>query len=288
VTSLGYATPIDASIHGEHRITAPTASTCRFTGRIGSAEHPAEAGRYHLYAGWFCPWSQRATIQLALNGLAGVVSVSYVDGLRDGRGWAFRAGTGPDPVNGFTLLREVYEATRPGYTGPVSVPVLWDRQVGRVVSNDPATIDVDFATQFRAWAPPDVDTYPIALRSAIDELDRRIGPTVNQRVGRAVYDPATADRLLAAFGDLNTRLAHRRYLLGEVITVADVRLWVTLVRYDAGPNAHGAIGPKLPTYRHLWRYARELYSRPAFRDTTDLAAFTAPFADVPDWTGAAA
>jgi putative glutathione S-transferase len=166
--------------------------------------------------------------------------------------------------------------------------VLWDRPAGRIVSNDPATIDIDLATRFRDWATPGVDTYPIALRPAIDDLNRRIGPAVNQRVGRAVYDPTTADRLLAAFRDLNARLAHHRYLLGDSITVADTRLWVTLVRYDAGPNAHGAIGPKLSAYQHLWRYARELYSQPAFRHTTDLAAFTAPFADVPDWTGAAA
>jgi putative glutathione S-transferase len=111
---------------------------------------------------------------------------------------------------------------------------------------------------------------------------------VNQRVGRAVYDSPTAGRLLATFRDLNARLARRRYLLGDAITVADVRVWVTLVRYDAGPNAHGAIGPKLSAYPHLWRYARELYSRPAFRTTTDFAAFAAPFADVPAWTGAAA
>ena len=103
-----------------------------------------------------------------------------------------------------------------------------------------------------------------------------------------MYDPTTADRLLAAFRDLNARLAHRRFLLGDAITVADVRLWVTLVCYDAGPNAHGAIGSKLSAYRHLGRYARELYSRPAFRETTDFAAFIAPFADVPVWTGAAA
>jgi len=119
-------------------------------------------------------------------------------------------------------------------------------------------------------------------------VDRGIGRTVSRRVGRAVYDSTTADRLLATFRDLNARLAHRRYLLADSITVADIRLWVTLVRYDAGPNAHGAIGPKLSAYQHLWRYARELYRQTAFRATTDFAEFAAPFADLPDWTGAAA
>lgn len=285
MTSIGYASPIDASVHGEYRSAAPAVAGRRIAGRVGASEHPAEPGRYHVYAGWFCPWSHRATIQVALNGLTDIVSVSYVDGLRDGRGWAFREGTGPDPVNGFTLLREAYRASYPGYEGAISIPVLWDRRAGCIVSNDPSSIDLDLATAFTRWATPDVDTYPVALRPAIDALNTRIGPTVNQCIGRAVYDPATAKQLLAMFRELNDRLAHRRYLLGADITVADVRLWVTLVRYDAGANAHGAIGPKLPAYRHLWRYARELYSHPAFRDTTDLAAFTAPYADVPDWTG---
>src|SRR5205823_4201054 len=113
MTAVRYASPIDAAVHGEHRGTAPAAGY-RFTGRLGTREHPAGPGRYHLYAGWFCPWSHRATIQLALNSLAGIVSVSYVDGLRDGRGWAFRERTGPDHANGFTLLREAYETTEPG------------------------------------------------------------------------------------------------------------------------------------------------------------------------------
>jgi putative glutathione S-transferase len=287
-----YASPIDAHTYGEFQIASAAGGRLplrRFSDRVtadGSSGFRAEPGRYHLYAGWFCPWSHRATIQRALNGLQNVVSVSYADGMRDARGWAFREGTGPDPVNGFTLLREAYEASEPGYAGAVTIPVLWDRQTETIVSNDASAIDIDLATQFGAWAQSAAETYPVAQRADVDDFDRWLTATVSQRVGRAVYDRAVADELLGAFRRLAARLEARRYLLGDVITVADVRLWVTLVRYDAGANAHRAIGPRLDAYPNLWNYARDLYSRPAFRDTTDFAAFAAPFADLPDWTDA--
>ena len=208
----------------------PTASTAtdaldgddrplyRFAERIsrdGSAEFPAEAGRYHLYVGWFCPWSQRSTIERALNGLEDVVSVSSVDDRRDGRGWAFRETHGPDPVNGFTLLRDAFEATEPGFDGHVSVPVLWDRVTRRIVSNDYATIDVDLATQFGAFGH-DAATYRESERAAIDELDRWLGPDVNHGIGAATGSGPEADaartRLLDAFEELDRRAA----ALGEV------------------------------------------------------------------------
>ncbi|MBN9619537.1 MAG: glutathione S-transferase C-terminal domain-containing protein, partial [Actinobacteria bacterium] len=125
------------------------------------------------------------------------------------------------------------------------------------------------------------------LADEIDELDRWIGPTINQRLGQALYDVTARDQLLAAFARLDRRLAGRRYLLGDAITSADARLWVSLVRYDVGPNAHGSIGPRLESYPDLWRYARDLYAQPAFRDTTRFAAFAAPFAVLPDWDAAA-
>lgn len=258
-----YASPADPTLHGEYRIVRPPGDDrplYRFTGRItADGGFSAEPGRYHLYAGWFCPWSQRVTIQRALNGLEDVVSVSYVDGERDGRGWAFRATHGPDPVNGFTLLRDAYEATEPGFDGHVSVPVLWDRVTGRVVSNDYAGIGIDFATRFGAWGEG-ADTYPEHLRAEIEELDGWIGPAVNR-----------GGDLPGAFARLDERLRGRRYLLGDRVTEADVRLWVSLVRH--APVEHPA----------LWAYARDLYQRPAFRSTTDFASFPAPRAAPSDW-----
>lgn len=286
------ASPVDTAAYGTYRFN-PAGRRYRFTGRIADGgPYAPEAGRYHLYAGWFCPWSQRVVIARALAGLSGAVTVSYVDNERDGRGWAFRERYGPDPVNGFTLLREAYEATEPDFDGLISVPTLWDRVTGRVVSNDYTTIGLDLATRFGAVAAPLVETYPAALRAEIDELDGWIGPAVNHGVGAATTAGPEGTRaraaLLDAFARLDERLATRRYLVGGTVTEADIRLWVTLVRYDVGPNAHRAIHAGLHEFPHLWAYARDLYTIPAFRESTEFGAFTVAGAEVPDWEGVSA
>ena len=187
------ASPVDTARFGDYRIERrpdDPRPLYRFDGRVradGTTAFAATAGRYHIYSGWFCPWAQRVTIVHALARLEGVVSVSYVDGRRDGRGWAFRGLTGPDPVNGFTLLREAYDATEPGFDGHVSVPTLWDRERGIVASNEYRTMGIDLATQFRQLAEPLVDTYPEQLAGDIEGLDRWLGPAVNQGV-RAASD----------------------------------------------------------------------------------------------------
>jgi putative glutathione S-transferase len=276
------AGPVDVARYGEYR-TRPELS---FFGRITEeGEFTARPFRYHVYGGWFCPWSHRVAITRELAGLHDLVTMSYVDGDRDGRGWAFRERYGPDPVNGFTLLREAYEATDENFTGHVAVPTLWDRFTCRVVSNECTGIGIDLATRFRHLAADPVDTYPAALRDRIDRLDRWLRPAVSEGVGAAARGSRPArQRLLEAFEMLDARLAHADYLVGGVLTEADVRLWVTLARYDAGPNARRTINPGLHVYPHLWRYARALLRIPAFRDTTDFAAFTAPGAYLPDWS----
>ena len=277
-----FATPVDIDRYGEYRVPDGSGPLLRFTDRIGTAEHPDEPHRYHIYAGWFCPWSQRVLITRLLAGLDGFVTVSYVDGERDGRGWAFRRSEGPDPVNGFVLLREAYEATAgPGYRGHVSVPTLWDRVTGTVVSNDFRAIGIDLATRFGGPS-----TYPPKYAEQIEELDGWLGPAVNHGVTEAVRDPAARADLLSAFDRLDGLFADHEYLIGDQITEADIRLWVTLVRYDAGPNANGAIGPSLPEFPNLWAYARDLYRHPAFRATTRFEAFTVPGAKLPDWESA--
>jgi putative glutathione S-transferase len=279
-----YASGIDASVYGEYRRSS--AKPGLLDGRVtadGSSGYPAEAGRYHLYAGWFCPWSHRATIQIALNGLSEVITVSYVDGIRDARGWAFRERTGPDPVNGFTLLREAYEATRPDYDGLVSLPALWDRETGRILTNDARAIAHDVTTQFRRWASPAIDTYPVELRERIDEIGQAIDSEITRGFGRALYDSTAAQRVRAALGRFDTHLIGRKYLLGDDITDADIQLWVALVRYDAGVNAQRRIGPPITSYPNLWSYARDLYAVPAFGTTTNFAAFRAPLTPLPDW-----
>jgi glutathionyl-hydroquinone reductase len=277
-----YASAVDLDRYGAYRITQTADDPrplYRFKGRIteaGSSGFRAEPDRYHLYAGWFCPWSQRVTIQRALNRLDAVISISYVDNARDGRGWAFRERYGLDSVNGFRFLREAYEATEPGFDGHVSVPTLWDRATGRIVSNDYSTMDLDLATEFRVWSSG-TETYPEALRGEIDALDTWLGPAVNHGQTAANGNGAAAEvakrRLLESFVELDRRLASRRYLLGNSITAADIRLWVTLVRYQPNPPDDEDL-TSLEAYPNLWGYARDLYQQPAFRATTRFEAFT--------------
>jgi len=286
-----FADAADVDRYGAYRVTRDPGDPrplYRFAGRIGTDAFPAEPGRYHLYSGWFCPWAQRTVIVRALKGLEGVVSLSYVDHVRDARGWAFREETGPDPVEGFTLLREAYEATEPGFDGHVSVPTLWDRVGRRIVSNTFGDITLDLATAFEPWATGGVDTYPQALRPAIDALNERLLVDVNQGVsvaaGTGPQADAARERLDATLTELDDRLRGSRYLHGDTVTESDVRLWVTLVRLDVLYNATGAIGPRrLTDLPVLWAYARDLYQQPAFGDSTDFATFARPGVPVPGW-----
>ncbi len=252
-----------------------------FQGRItanGSSGYPAEAGRYHLYISWACPWAQRTAIVRKLLGLEDVISLSVVDPVRDGRGWAFREGPGHglDPVNGFAFLREAYEATEPGYDGHISVPLLWDKQAGRIVSNNFPDITIDMDTQFGAWADPEVRLYPAELRPEIDEVNHVVYTSINNGVYRSgfamtqqAYHEAVTE-IFRVLDQLEGRLADRRYLIGPTLTEADVRLWVTLARFDAVYYSHFKANlRRISDYPNLWGYARDLYSRPAFSETTN-------------------
>ncbi|MFI0418918.1 glutathione S-transferase C-terminal domain-containing protein [Spongiactinospora sp. 9N601] len=289
-----YATPVDHTAYGHYgegrlyQSPGWNRPLYPFQGRItsdGTGPFPAEPGRYHIYAAWVCPYAQRTAIVRKLKGLEHVVSLSYVDDERDGRGWAFRERRGPDPVNGFTLLEQAYEATEKGYGGHISVPVLWDRQTGLIVSNDFPDITIDLATRFERWAGTDADLYPVPLRTRIDELNRWIYDDVNTgvtRVARAAVEverERERHRVVAALERLDEHLSEQRFLTGDTITEADVRLWVTLARFDSEYNrGHLVSERELIDFEYLWPYARDLYQRPAFRETTEglPAAWDAP------------
>ncbi|BCJ48715.1 hypothetical protein Asp14428_01900 [Actinoplanes sp. NBRC 14428] len=186
-----FAGPVDTATYGEYSIPGTPGPLLRFTGRITTGgEFTAEPARYHIYGGWFCPWSHRVAITRALAGLEDIVGMSFVDDDRDGRGWAFREQYGPDPVNGFMLLRQAYEATEEGFDGHVSVPALWDRATSRLVSNDTHGIGIDLASRFGHLATPVTDTYPEHLRGSIEELDGWLGPRSTTACGRPPRLPA--------------------------------------------------------------------------------------------------
>jgi putative glutathione S-transferase len=246
----------------------------------GSSGYPAVPGRYHLYVSLACPWAHRAIIVRRLLGLEGVVSMSVVDPVRDERGWAFRegAGHGPDPVCNFAFLSEAYLRTDPSYTGRYTVPCLWDRERGRLVTNNYPDITIDFETAFAAFhAPGAPDLYPAALRAEIDAVNEVVYADVNDGVYRAgfaatqaAYDAAVR-ALFARLDWLEARLAGQRYLVGGRLTEADVRLFTTLARFDAVYHYHFKCNlRRLADYPALWGYARDLYQRPGFGDTVDL------------------
>jgi putative glutathione S-transferase len=245
----------------------------------GSSGFPAERGRYHLYVSLACPWAHRAIIVRKLLGLDDVISMSVVDPIRDERGWAFREGNGhgPDPVCSFQLLSEPYLRTDPTFTGRVTVPCIWDRVTERIVSNNYPDITIDFETQFTAFHRADApDLYPPALRAEIDAINAVVYEEVNNgvyRAGFATSQPkyeAAVTTLFARLDQLETRLAKQRYLVGTQLTESDIRLFTTLVRFDAVYVGHFKCNlRRLVDYPNLWGYARDLYQRPGFGDTVN-------------------
>ena len=247
-------------------------------GRItadGSSGFPAEPGRYHLYVSLACPFAHRTIIARKLLGLEDVVSLSVVDPIRDERGWAFLER--PDPVNGFQFLSEAYLATDPDFSERYTVPCVWDRQTGRLVSNHFPDITIDLETQFGAVARPGVDLYPEDLRDEIDAINEVVYAEVNfgvYRAGFATSQQAYEDAVDVVFSRLDwleERLSRQRFLVGDRLTEADIRLFPTLIRFDPVYYVHFKCNlRRLVDYPNLWSYTRDLYRRPGFGETVDL------------------
>jgi putative glutathione S-transferase len=252
-----------------------------FTGRItgdGSSGFLAEPGRYQLYASLACPWSQRALIVRSLLGLDRVIGLSLTDPISGEHGWRFPdADGGVDPVTGARFLSELYLVTDPGYQGKCTLPMLWDTETQRIISNDMAQITIMFETEFTGYhRPGSPDLYPAAMRREIDAVATLIYYAVNIGVYKAGLATTQAeyeeafDALFATMDALDERLARRRFLLGSEPCEADVRLFPTLARFDAVYYSHFKCNlRRLSDYPRLWAYARALYSLPAFGSTTN-------------------
>ena len=241
-----------------------------------SSAYLAESGRYHLYISLACPWASRTFIALKLMRLESVVGVTVVDPIRDDRGWAFRDGPGhtSDPINGFRFLSEAYQASQPGYTGRVTVPVLWDKQSRTIVNNSEDDICRMFNDAFAGKAS--VDWFPFELAAEQEQLSRVIYDNVNNGVYKAGF--ATSQRayekavrtLFAALDSLETRLATSRFLFGQRIVETDWRLFCTLVRFDAVYHGHFKCNlRRIVDYPNLDAYLRELYQQPGIRETVN-------------------
>jgi len=247
-------------------------------GPTGAGGFAAEPGRYHLYVSLACPWAHRTLIYRALKGLDGMIPVSVVHWLMGSEGWTFAEGRGvvPDP-DGARVLHEVYTRAAPGFSGRVTVPVLWDRTRRTIVNNESSEIIRMFNSAFDGVGARPGDFYPPALRAEIDALNARIYPTLNNgvyRAGFATTQAAYEEAVLPLFETLDmleARLARHRFLCGAQPTEADWRLFTTLVRFDAVYVGHFKCNiRRLVDYRNLWAYTRDLYQWPGVRETVDL------------------
>jgi glutathionyl-hydroquinone reductase len=240
---------------------------------VRGGEFPPEPGRYHLIVSLACPWAHRAIIARRLLGLEDSISLGVVDPIRDASGWRFTLDPdGRDPVSGAAYLSELYLATDPSFSGRWTVPSVYDRQTGTIVTNDYPQLTLDLSTEWGTGAT----LYPEELRAEIDAVNEVVFTDVNNGVYRAgfatsqeAYEQAYS-ALFARLDRLSDRLAGQRYLVGDTITEADVRLFTTLVRFDAVYHGHFKCNrQKLAEFGALWAYARDLYQTPGFGDTVD-------------------
>ncbi len=244
----------------------------------GSSGYPVQPGRYRLVVSRACPWANRAIIVRRLLGLEDVLSMGVAGPTHDARSWTFDLDPGGrDPVLGIERLQEAFFARVPGYDRGINVPAIVDIPTGQVVTNDFAQITLDLSTEWRGYHRPGApDLYPEHLREEIDKLNRLVFADVNNGVYRcgfagtqAAYDKAYR-RLFDRLDKLSQRLSIQRYLVGDTITEADVRLFTTLVRFDPVYHGHFKCNrQKLTEMPVLWAYARDLFQTPGFGDTID-------------------
>lgn len=247
----------------------------------GSSDFRPETDRYHLYVSLACPWAHRTLIYRKLKGLESVISVDVVDPILPGQGWTFEQsspGATGDTVNGLDILRQAYELASPGYDGVVTVPVLWDKARKTIVNNESSEIIRMFNARFQDLANnPELDLYPEPLRDSINEINSWVYDEINNGVYRAgfartqkAYSSAVS-RLFAALDRAEAILARSRYLCGDTLSEADIRLFVTLVRFDAVYVTHFKCNiRRIVDYPNLWGFTRDIYQIPGVAETVNM------------------
>lgn len=251
----------------------------------GSSGFKAEAGRYHLYVSLACPWAHRTLIFRKLKGLEDVISVNVVDWMLNFEtGWEFnekRDACTQDTENGCKLLKDVYKKADPEYDKRVTVPVLWDKQKKTIVNNESSEIIRMLNSEFNAFCKTEegkqLDLYPEKLRKEIDEINEWIYPNINNGVYRAgfatsqeAYDEAV-NGLFEALDKVEGILSKQRYLVGPTLTEADIRLFVTLVRFDQVYEQHFKCNKKrIMDYPNIWPYLRDIYQTNGIAQTVNM------------------
>ncbi|MDZ7668221.1 MAG: glutathione S-transferase family protein [Gammaproteobacteria bacterium] len=247
-------------------------------GPSGEGDFKAAADRYHLYVSYACPWAHRALIMRACKGLDAHIGVSVVHWYMGETGWTFQPGPGvvADPLFEAQRLYEIYLQADPQFTGRVTVPVLWDKQRGTIVNNESAEIILMLNSAFDGVGAKSGDYYPEALRGEIDAINEQVYHSLNNGVykcGFATTQAAYEEAVYPLFDTLDwleELLGTRRYLAGDRLTIADVRLFTTLVRFDPVYVGHFKCNiRRLVDYPNLWAYTRELFQHPDIRPTVD-------------------
>ena len=249
---------------------------------VGTEKFPAEIGRYHLYVALSCPWAHRTLIVRKLKRLDDAISISIVDNHMGSEGWFFSDAPGaiPDTLYGFKYLHQVYTKADPHYTGRVTVPTLWDKKTETIVNNESSEIIRMLNTAFddmNGVGNPALDLYPGALRAEIDAVNARVYDGINNGVykcgfatSQSAYE-AAFDVLFETLDEMEKRLAQHRYLVDNRLTEADVRLFTTLVRFDAVYQFHFKCNlRRIEDYPNLSNYLRDLYQTPGFGETVNM------------------
>jgi putative glutathione S-transferase len=248
-------------------------------GPTGQDGFRAAPGRYHLYVSLACPWAHRTLIMRALKGLQEIIPVSVTHWLMAEHGWTFAAGEGviPDPLFNSRYVYELYARADDEYSGRATVPILWDQHTQTIVNNESADIIRMLGSAFDQIGARPGDYYPQPLRTEIDAVNQRVYDTLNNGVYKsgfattqAAYEAAVAP-LFGTLDWLEDRLSQSRFLCGETLTEADIRLFTTLVRFDAVYHGHFKCNiRRIIDYRNLWAYTRDIFQLPGVAETVDL------------------
>jgi putative glutathione S-transferase len=247
-------------------------------GPTGKDGYSAMPGRYHLYVSLACPWAHRTLIMRALKGLENVISISVTHWLMEQEGWTFEPGesVAPDTLYGSRYLHEIYARADGEYSGRVTVPVLWDQHTQTIVNNESADIMRMLGSAFDQVGALPGNYYPPPLRSEIDEINRRVYDTLNNGVYKAgfattqgAYEDAVAP-LFETLDWLEDRLTRSRYLVGNALTEADIRLFTTLIRFDSVYYSHFKCNiRRVVDYPNLWAYTRDIYQQHGVAQTVN-------------------
>ena len=253
--------------------------------RDGTSDFEAEEGRYHLFLAPNCPWAHRTQIVRRIKGLEKVITISLSDIPRT-RSWAYSKGIGKglDPIDGVFELHQAYQAASPSYTGRVTVPTLWDKKLWTIVNNESSEIMRMLNSEFNDWGNANIDLFPRPLRDEIESYNNRIYSTLNNGVYRCGFAKSQESyeeayhSLFDTLEWLEGHLSSRRYLCGEVITEADWRLYVTLVRFDSVYYSHFKCSKfRICDQHNLWNYLKDLYQKPGIADITDMEGIKAGY-----------